>query len=118
VRYCRDDFVLKDDSLSRRPCQDSCCSKVTRSREGLSLRVIFTTTLLGFCCSKMTRCLSKPSSSGGVLSMNASTSSSSSTLLLAMPDYKVNEQMLLPPAATAETTIEADNALQPPYTVA
>jgi hypothetical protein len=31
---------------------------------------------------------------------------------------KVNEQMLLPPAATAETTIEADNALQPPYTVA
>jgi hypothetical protein len=28
------------------------------------------------------------------------------------------EQMLLPPAATAETTIEADNALQPPYTVA
>jgi len=26
--------------------------------------------------------------------------------------------MLLPPAATAETTIEADNALQPAYTVA
>jgi len=28
------------------------------------------------------------------------------------------EKMLLPPAATAETTIEADNALQPAYTVA
>jgi hypothetical protein len=27
-------------------------------------------------------------------------------------------RMLLPPAATAETTIEADNALQPAYTVA
>ena len=31
---------------------------------------------------------------------------------------KVNEQMLLPPAAIAETTISADNALQPAYTVA
>jgi hypothetical protein len=39
--------------------------------------VMVSTAPPGFCCSKMTRCLSKPSSSGDAVLMNVSTSSSS-----------------------------------------